>query len=449
MRISKRWLLVFLVAGTQLGCVLAAVACFAPWLHDELKSSMRRQVLDDNRQFATQMAIMIRAMHLRDLRVGTPDWTRLQDTVEQITLPNQGFVCVIENVHGRILCHPQLRHEPSLTTALVGQTVLEGPGSRGRIIDIPAKGSGGGWASIGGDIHVIGVSDLPELNVKVLAHQSDAGVEFAAAQVVEAVRMIGTFAGVGLCLLSAALTAGVVRRYENRVANANAGLEVLVEKRSRSLMKTRDAVIFGLAKLAESRDDDTGAHLERIRDYVEVLATEMARDGAPLDDDDVRVLTQAASLHDIGKVGVPDAVLCKPGRLTPEERLIIQKHPLIGGDCLVAVKQSIGDDDFLTTACEIAFSHHERWDGGGYPFGLSGPDIPLAGRIVAVADVYDALTSKRVYKDAMPHEEAARIITDGSGTQFDPAVIRAFLRHEKSFAKMNGTNAAKPLSAAA
>lgn len=434
MRISKRWLLVVLVAGGQLICLCVVLAAFASWLHGDLRSTMRAQVLADNKEFAAQMATMIRAMDLRDIRSNSPDWKRLQGAVEHIKLPNQGFVCVIEDDHGRIICHPQLREEPNLAKTELGRVTLEGSAAGGSILDsTPAGRVGGGWASIGGNVQVIGVSDIPELNVKVLAHQDEAGVEAAADHVVASVRRMGTLAAVLLSLLSGGMTAGIVRRYENRLADVNANLERLVEVRSRALMKTRDAVIFGLAKLAESRDDDTGEHLERIRDYVELLATQMIRDGAALDAEAARLLVQASSLHDIGKVGVPDAVLCKPGKLTTSERLVIQKHAAIGGDCLLAVRRIMGEDDFLTTACEVAFSHHERWDGAGYPFGLSAADIPLSGRIVAVADVYDALTSRRVYKDAMPHEEAMRIIVEGAGKQFDPSVVAAFVRRQDAF----------------
>jgi response regulator RpfG family c-di-GMP phosphodiesterase len=437
MKIRKRLLLVVLVAGAQLACLCGAIAVFASWLQNDLESTARSQVLADNKQFAAQMATMIRAMGLHDLRRDGPDWVRLQRAVEQIKLPNQGFVCVVENGKGQILCHPHLRSQPSLASIQLGKVILSNGSLSRSILDSTSPGGGGGGtATIGGSVHVIGVSDLPELNVKVLAHQDEAGVDAAATRTVQSVRQMGIATALVLSLLSAAVTTAIVRRYENRLADINANLECLVEVRSQALMRTRDAVIFGLAKLAESRDDDTGAHLERIRDYVEVLALEMMSADSSLNANSIRLLVQASSLHDIGKVGIPDAVLCKPGKLTPDERTIIQKHPAIGGECLFAIKKVMGDDDFLKTACEVAFSHHERWDGAGYPFGLSGENIPLSGRIVAVADVYDALTSKRVYKDAMSHEVAARIIGEGSGSQFDPAVVTAFLRNQLAFARI-------------
>ncbi len=203
-------------------------------------------------------------------------------------------------------------------------------------------------------------------------------------------------------------------------------LKAHVEKLGHARAASRDAVIFAMARLAESRDDDTGRHLERICRYVEVLAGRLAKSRPEIDPEWVRTVTLTAALHDIGKVGIPDAVLCKPGKLTEEERKVIQKHATIGGDTLLAVKRRMTEDTFLVTATEIAFAHHERWDGTGYPFGLAREDIALAARIVAVADVYDALTSERVYKKAMTHEDASRIILEGSGSHFDPAVVEAF-----------------------
>jgi len=207
-----------------------------------------------------------------------------------------------------------------------------------------------------------------------------------------------------------------------------------VERLGRARAASRDAVIFAMAKLAESRDSDTGKHLERICRYVAILARELVKHRSDIDQTWVETVTLTAALHDIGKVGIPDAVLCKPGRLTDEERKIIQTHTTIGGDTLIALKQRVADDDqFLGTATEIAFAHHEKWDGTGYPFGLSKQDISLAARLTAVADVYDALTCERVYKKAMSHDEARAIIVGDSGSHFDPAIVDAFVATEDQF----------------
>ncbi|UCF33430.1 MAG: response regulator [Phycisphaerales bacterium] len=207
----------------------------------------------------------------------------------------------------------------------------------------------------------------------------------------------------------------------------NEDLERRVEERSAEVLRSRDAVIFGMAKLAESRDDVTGMHLERICKYSEALARALARKHPEIDERWVHAVATTAALHDIGKVATPDAVLLKEGPLTEEEQEIIRRHPCIGGDMLLDIKNRWGENTFLVTAAQIALCHHEKWDGSGYPYGLSGDNIPLSARIVAVADVYDTLTSKRSYKDRVTHEEALRIIENGAGSHFDPQVVKAFL----------------------
>lgn len=198
----------------------------------------------------------------------------------------------------------------------------------------------------------------------------------------------------------------------------------------------RDLMIFALAKLADSRDNETGGHLERIREYCRILCNELSTWSEyenVVDGIYIQSIYETSPLHDIGKVGIPDSILLKPGRLTREEFAIMTQHAKIGGDTLQAVARTAPDAVFLRMACEIAMTHHERWDGTGYPNGLSGEEIPLSGRIVAIADVYDALTSHRVYKPAYTHERAAEIITEGSGSHFDPAMVRAFKNVEDQY----------------
>ncbi|NQT40304.1 MAG: response regulator [Planctomycetes bacterium] len=204
-------------------------------------------------------------------------------------------------------------------------------------------------------------------------------------------------------------------------------------------LESRDVVIFALAKLAESRDPETGAHLERMREYCRILGEELSRWDKFRHDVDgqyVQLLYLTSPLHDIGKVGIPDRVLLKPGRLTPEEFEIMKQHAVIGGSTLDAAARAYPEAQFLTMAREIALTHHERYDGTGYPRSLHGEEIPLCGRITAVADVYDALTTRRVYKPAISHETAREMIIEGRGTQFDPDVIEAFLRHEEDFVEV-------------
>jgi putative two-component system response regulator len=201
-------------------------------------------------------------------------------------------------------------------------------------------------------------------------------------------------------------------------------------------LESRDVVIFSLAKLAEARDTDTGAHLERIREYCLALAQHLARQGkyqGVLDGDYIQLLYLTSPLHDIGKVGIPDNVLLKPGRLTPEEFEVMKQHVLIGGRTLDAAVHAHPGAKYLQVARDIAFTHHEKFDGTGYPYQLQGDDIPLCGRIVALSDVYDALTTRRVYKPAYSHEMAKSIIIEGRGKHFDPDIVDAFLETESQF----------------
>jgi putative two-component system response regulator len=201
-------------------------------------------------------------------------------------------------------------------------------------------------------------------------------------------------------------------------------------------LETRDVAIFALAKLAESRDPDTGAHLERVRSYSRVIAQYLAgidRFAHEVDAEYIRLTYLTSPLHDIGKVGIPDSVLLKPGRLSQREFEIMKTHTTVGAQTLDAALERFPGVKFLEMARNIAGAHHERFDGSGYPRGLAGEAIPLCARIVALADVYDALTSRRIYKEASPHEAVRGMILESSGSHFDPAVVEAFIRNEERF----------------
>ncbi len=211
-------------------------------------------------------------------------------------------------------------------------------------------------------------------------------------------------------------------------------------KQAQALVRTQETVIFGLAKLSDSRDPDTGDHLERIAHYSAKLASALRhspdfRELVSLNF--VQLIGISSALHDIGKVGIEDSILKKPGKLTSDERRRMQLHTRIGEDCLREIERRLGASNFLAMAREIAAAHHERWDGQGYPRGLSGERIPLAARIVAIADVYDALSSKRVYKSAIPHDECVEIIRSGAGTHFDPRLVEAFLQVADNFGQFS------------
>ena len=225
-------------------------------------------------------------------------------------------------------------------------------------------------------------------------------------------------------------------------------LESTVEARTKEIAETRDLVFFTLARLAESRDPETGEHLDRIESYTRILAETLAArnlENYKLDKRAIEIIVRSSLLHDIGKVGIPDAVLLKPGRLTPDEFEIMKKHAEIGAEALEDASSKCECSEFLTTAEEIARYHHERYDGSGYPSGLSGQAIPLSARIVAVADVFDALTSERVYKKAMSPQDARALIESEAGKHFDPVIVSVFSESWNQFlAEANERNAMSP-----
>jgi len=217
------------------------------------------------------------------------------------------------------------------------------------------------------------------------------------------------------------------------IRDKNLFLEAEVERRTAHVRAIQDVTIMALASLAETRDNETGSHILRTQHYVRALAEELRhhpRFAAFLTDGVIDLLYKSAPLHDIGKVGIPDAILLKPGKLTPEEWDIMKTHATLGSDSLARAEDRLEGDtpSFLRFAREIADAHHEKWDGSGYPRGLKGEEIPVSARLMALADVYDALISRRVYKEPMSHEQAMAIILDGRGRHFDPDVVDAFRR---------------------
>ncbi len=212
--------------------------------------------------------------------------------------------------------------------------------------------------------------------------------------------------------------------------------EKKVKERTKQLLLTQDVTIESMAVVAEYRHPETGGHIKRTRNYVRVLAEHLKghskfRDF--LDDETIDLLYKSAPLHDIGKVGVPDSILLKNGKLTEEEYKEMKKHTIYGRDAIMTAEKKIGNNSFLRVACEIAYTHHERWDGSGYPQCLKGHEIPISGRLMAVADVYDAMICKRVYQAPLTHKKAKQIILEGKGKSFDPDIVDAFRELESRF----------------
>lgn len=220
-----------------------------------------------------------------------------------------------------------------------------------------------------------------------------------------------------------------LRRMQQEVETNNLRLQELVEIQVKKTTEAQLATIFAIARLAEARDEDTGRHLERVQTLCKLLATRLS--GEPkyrtrVNSAWIRNIFHASPLHDIGKVAIPDRILLKPGPFTPEEFAVMKTHAAVGARTLRTVYDRYPDNEFIGMGIEVAQSHHERWDGSGYPDGLAGEEIPLCARLMAVADCYDALRSKRCYKSAKLHEETCAIILEESGRQFDPAVVAVF-----------------------
>ena len=223
----------------------------------------------------------------------------------------------------------------------------------------------------------------------------------------------------------------------------NINLEEHIREKTHDFFDAQKTTILTLATLAELRDNETGAHIIRTQNYVKVLTDYLLQEGIyeDLTEDDAENMIFAAPLHDIGKIGIRDAILLKPAQLTADEFEIMKTHTTLGKEAFEKSKGSIGSSSFFECAQDIVYSHHEKWDGSGYPQSLSGEAIPLSGRIMAVADVYDALISKRCYKKPFSHEISKDIIIESSGSHFDPKIVEAFIATEKMFKEIAYENA--------
>lgn len=221
-----------------------------------------------------------------------------------------------------------------------------------------------------------------------------------------------------------------VKSWQDFLHQRNTWLEQEVERRLTQIHRLQDATLFVMVSMAEFRDTVTGNHIRRTQDYVRILAQGLSRLPVYTDiltAEQIELIAKSAPLHDIGKIAIPDHILLKPGRLNPDEFAVIKTHSELGYSMLCTADRHLGEaNDFLAVARDVARSHHEKWDGSGYPDGLAGEDIPLAARLMAVADVFDALMTKRPYKAAMCYDEAAKIIRDGRGVHFDPLIVDIF-----------------------
>ncbi len=384
-----------------------------------MQGSLAEAIQRNNQQIAHHAAVFCRELVVDG--ASELDWDQLSTLLEKILVTNNGSVCLFSPKTIRIACQKQFESEwesylSKHFLTLQSKMALD---ERASTLDIGT--------------HLVAIERIPETGLLVLAVQNKASIFKQTEATLRPVFALAyVFVLIVVCLTAAAATV-VIGRYEHRLSTSNQNLERQVEQRTKSLKRTRNATIFGLAKLADSRDSDTGDHLDRIRSFVTILAKGLQQTLPDFSNEYIDTLGVASSLHDIGKVGIPDSVLLKPSRLAPEERAVMETHAELGAECIAAIIERLGEDDFLTVAHEIALSHHEKYDGTGYPAKLQGNEIPISARIVALADVYDALVSPRVYKRPMTRKQAREIILEGAGQHFDPTIVLAFLDCESEF----------------
>lgn len=438
MYIKRRQALVAMLVMSQLGCMTFGILCASRWLHEAFDQIIHRSATLQAETIALSLA-----RRTSDLSADSAD--KLQEVYEQINVPHNGFVSLIRLNDGGVVATSTQTLAATKPSAVLGiqeftslagvaepllGAIHQGEASRSPVVS--------GTMTFDGKLFDVTALELPKQNAAIVVAMSGDSLEVLVSELVTPLVHVGFVLTGAVVAATAVCTIFLVRRFDSTLLEVSSSLEREVDRRTLALQRSRNAVVFGLAKLAESRDKDAGQHLERLRTYVTVLATELAKHNPKIDHHYVANLAIASALHDVGKMGVPDAVILKLGKLTAAERRAMQMHTVLGDECLAAVERMMGDnDEFLTLARQVASAHHEQWDGSGYPYGLQGKDIPLAARIVALADVYDALTSHREYRPAASHAEAREWIVSHYGSQFDPEIVEAFIARETDFAKIS------------
>lgn len=434
-RASRRRMIAVAI-GVQAGLLAAGWVLTFREVRERVTEKFQDEIVQSNIRTVEATRERLAKLVPGGMQYGDANWEVAQSVIETIRMPADGFACIIDD-GGHLLCHPEMRADPSLRSVNLGEAKLRQDSTKAAtpIASLPDDAiTSGSVTFMGVDKHYLATAVVPGTTMRLLVHQPVAGLLSAGEAATGGLLWLSLGIG-GIVLLSTGIaTTRLMRRHDAQLETIATQLEAEVLRRVDQSMSTRDALILGLAKLADYRDTDTGTHLERIAEYAELLARELAKTDTSIDEPFIRRLRVASSMHDIGKVGVEDAVLLKPGKLTDAERARMQRHPVMGADTLLAIREKMGNDELVDMAIVVTLEHHERWDGKGYPLGIEGEQIALAARIVALADVYDAMTSQRVYKAAMPHDAAMATIVQARGTQFDPRVVDAFVACHAGFA---------------
>lgn len=426
-----------LIAATIL---LQALVIGLGWLATEyvagqgVSGHVMREREDEQSRAAARFAELLARDATAPLAKDEASLQRVQDLVERYRLSAGATLFVVDR-DGRMLCHPDIKYNPNIRRSDYADLAitLEPSGEEWLLANLNSSSVLTGRAEVMGIGLVVAIAYVPELEAKVVVTQSVDALRAEGRLAARALSIAGGVATIIVLALTACGSILLVRRYDSLLARSNRVLEAEVARRTRRAVAIRNGLIFGLAKLADYRDTDTGKHLERICRYCEMLAHALKPMHQEITEEWIERLKLASSMHDIGKVGIPDSILLKPGKLTAEERALMEKHATMGADTLMAIRKRVGTDALLDMCIVVALQHHEKWDGTGYPFRLKSTEIDLAARIVALADIYDALTSPRVYKAAMTHEQAREIIEHSRGTHLDPQVVDAFLHLHAEF----------------
>jgi len=429
-RIRSRRRLIGAMIAAQLLTLGAGGLAIYYLVEERLAESVQARIYRQNESVARSVSRLIQhelgAGHHADPAHG---WQHVQNLVEDTVLADGAHVSVLDK-RGEVLCRAKRLSVSGARLADAPVTIGERTAALGSIDPAPIVH---GRTTIAGEHQFVTIASLPAIGGKLVVHQPASGLDVVGSATTGGIMWLVGAMMVVIAGVTVLFGTAIVRRYDSRVEELNRDLEVQVIRRTRDSVARLHALIHGLAQLADRRDNETGSHLERICAYSCLLAEAIRDDHDEVDDDWISCLRLAASMHDIGKVGVPDSILLKPGKLTESEWDLIRRHPVTGASTLEQVHEKLGGDPLIEMAIEVTRSHHERWDGSGYPDGKAGEDIPLAARIVAVADVYDALTSKRVYKGALTHHEAVEVVVAGAGSQFDPRLVEAFEQIEPIF----------------
>lgn len=421
-----------LVIAAQTGCLAAGL-----WMQNRYISSSMRQVTEDRvwadlRAAGETLLTAVGDEEADGRTVGATQVEAASKLLGSVLLAGGPHMTLVDS-NWLVVTHAGVPEGEPGNALSVGQRVHLADFRQRPSVELSGRA---GTLTMPDGEHIALAFALPDQTGYLLIHESLAGIRSRSDAHLQYLPGVGamTLAWTA-ALLGVTLYMMLSRGHEQR-ENERAKSDSQALRRIETLVRTRDAVIFGLAKLADSRDPDTGDHLERISLYSSTLASALRRlpkHGKLVTPNFVRTIGISSVLHDIGKVGIEDRILGKPGPLTDSERARMQEHSVIGGECLRDIEQRLGSSNFLQMAREIAFAHHERWDGTGYPHGIAGEDIPLSARIVAIVDVFDALASKRVYKPAFPYERCVQIIREGAGSQFDPDLVEVWLEHAGRF----------------